>query len=485
MKKIFSLFIAALFSVAMFAATETTVYYTAPAETIGTYTVKCNTNQQTNPDAWHSYTMRLTDTTYNSNPVYEAKFTDLWDGLDRLQFQLYDGEEWKSQEQPISSWVGQAAYNGKMWIHGGSQWVDLSGDAPDPTVAIKGGWDGWAVTTPFELSANKETATVTLVIEEEETFEFGLEVNSAWTANGVAFTRVNPANEVVAGSGGNLTLNVDQAGSYTFTWTFATNTLAVTYPTLLRKFFITGDSAFVVNAGLTVDKKWNPKAFKSEADSYTFKNLAAGIYSIKITIDGTWDTAKGYDDLSDKTDAGLTSNDGNISFRLLEPADVTVTYTADPAVFTVTTTGSFFSKEAGYYLIGEFSGVEGWAVENLVAEKKFTETVEDGQYSLLVTLAVGDLIKVVEVENNAIKTWYGNTNYEITDAYAGKKIIYFKPAGDESWEQLDGHIWIGDDPTTALDEVEGGVKAVKRVVNGQLVIEREGKFYNALGAEVK
>jgi len=38
---------------------------------------------------------------------------------------------------------------------------------------------------------------------------------------------------------------------------------------------------------------------------------------------------------------------------------------------------------------------------------------------------------------------------------------------------------------TALDEATDSKKAVKRIVNGQLVIEREGKMYNALGAEVK
>ena len=40
------------------------------------------------------------------------------------------------------------------------------------------------------------------------------------------------------------------------------------------------------------------------------------------------------------------------------------------------------------------------------------------------------------------------------------------------------------DPT-ALDNTTADTKAVKRIVNGQLVIEKNGKFYNALGAEVK
>jgi hypothetical protein len=41
------------------------------------------------------------------------------------------------------------------------------------------------------------------------------------------------------------------------------------------------------------------------------------------------------------------------------------------------------------------------------------------------------------------------------------------------------------DPSTGVDNTTTDGKAVKRMVNGQLLIEREGKVYNALGAEVQ
>jgi hypothetical protein len=41
------------------------------------------------------------------------------------------------------------------------------------------------------------------------------------------------------------------------------------------------------------------------------------------------------------------------------------------------------------------------------------------------------------------------------------------------------------DPATGVDNTAAERNAVKRIVNGQLLIEREGKTYNALGAEVK
>ena len=56
-------------SVMMFAATETTVYYTAPAATIGTYSVKLNVNFKGDGDDWHQFDMTKTALTNNGDPV--------------------------------------------------------------------------------------------------------------------------------------------------------------------------------------------------------------------------------------------------------------------------------------------------------------------------------------------------------------------------------------------------------------------------------
>ena len=100
-------------------------------------------------------------------------------------------------------------------------------------------------------------------------------------------------------------------------------------------FYITG-SANLVGA----DKEWHADAIKVDGTSYTFKNLAAGDYLMKITLDGDWKTAKGYDDLTTKPQGVTPDNDRNICFTLAEPSNVTVTYTG--AVFTVE--GSFYVK---------------------------------------------------------------------------------------------------------------------------------------------
>ena len=83
------------------------------------------------------------------------------------------------------------------------------------------------------------------------------------------------------------------------------------------KFYITGSGDALGN--------WNPAAIKSTEDTYTL-NLAAGSYRMKVTVDGTWATGKGIEDLTTRA-AGLQDINGNIGFILEEAGQVQVTYT--------------------------------------------------------------------------------------------------------------------------------------------------------------
>lgn len=253
------------------------------------------------------------------------------------------------------------------------------------------------------------------------------------------------------------------------------------------KYYITG------NAALVGESAWNGKAISSSADTYTFTNLAAGEYQLVVLPTGNWNEFdRKYTALTDNTDAGLTGdNDDNICFRLTEPADVTVTYvkTSETSVFTVTTTGEFFSLEEGYYLVGTFSGVDKWLVTDLTADKKFTLNQYLGnnkdEYKLNITVAEGDRFKAAYVYKNSISSLVPaeGDDYVIQAAQAGNVIIYFRY--DYSGTTWGCNFYVVQDKGTALDNTADEAKAVKRIVNGQLVIEREGKLYNALGAEVK
>lgn len=100
-----------------------------------------------------------------------------------------------------------------------------------PTIAMHGNFLGsWADTENFTVAEGNATASLTLTIAAGN-YEFGMRIGGSgnWTANGAAFTRENPSAVIAAGSG-NLTLAADAAGEYIFTWTYETNTLAITFP---------------------------------------------------------------------------------------------------------------------------------------------------------------------------------------------------------------------------------------------------------------
>ena len=100
-----------------------------------------------------------------------------------------------------------------------------------PSIAMHGNFTGtWVDTENFAIAEGNATASLTLTLAEGN-YEFGMRIGGSgnWTANGVAFTRENNAAEVVSGKG-NLTLAADKAGEYIFTWTYETNTLAITFP---------------------------------------------------------------------------------------------------------------------------------------------------------------------------------------------------------------------------------------------------------------
>lgn len=99
------------------AATETTVYYAVSPEIVGTYTVKLNVNFKGDGDDWHSFVMDKTSDTLSGNDVYKYTYTDAYDGVGTMQFQLYNGEQWISQQQPIGSWTAVDQFNGKVYVH--------------------------------------------------------------------------------------------------------------------------------------------------------------------------------------------------------------------------------------------------------------------------------------------------------------------------------------------------------------------------------
>ena len=430
------------------------------------------------------------DMEMNDDGIYVWERTELTLPAGSIEFKVCEDHGW-DVAYPGSNYQLAIPEAGiyTIWIHfdpaNGNQVTAgaiKTGDAVViPTIAMHGNFTGsWADTENFTIAEGNATAALTLELAAGN-YEFGMRIGGSgnWTANGAAFTRENPSAVIAAGSG-NLTLAADAAGEYTFTWTYETNTLAITFPaqeeelsgviydwageigttifggnsniatgtvkihentdnvngikfgssyvyadgkwiaikpvkggfkagdvlsvsvvfnnsdatkycmadvyaadgatrmfrsdsastlngrnagepmvqtytlasdqdslflgrygntgmfiTLLKveragttpeepaKFYITGDAATVGES-----LAWNPAAIKVTEDSYTLA-LAAGDYKLKVTVDGTWETAKGFNDLTTTADGLSADGDGNICFTLAEAGDVVVTYTAE------------------------------------------------------------------------------------------------------------------------------------------------------------
>ena len=105
-------------------ATETTVYYAVPSDVVNNYTVKLNVHYGTGTgdgDGWELFVMNQTSKTYFGKYIYTYTFKDHFDGLARMQFQLYgDGANPVNTQVAIGNgdndqWTGVAEYNGKMY----------------------------------------------------------------------------------------------------------------------------------------------------------------------------------------------------------------------------------------------------------------------------------------------------------------------------------------------------------------------------------
>ena len=138
-------------------------------------------------------------------------------------------------------------------------------------------------------------------------------------------------------------------------------------------------------------------------------------------------------------------------------------------------------EEAEYYLVGTMTD---WTVVK-EAQYTFAATETEGEYALATTLTEGQGIKVVGVQGET-QTWYpegmGN-EYVVDAAHAGAVTIYFRPAGNDEWAAFGGYIYVA--VAEGIQTTATEMKAVKTVINGQLVIIKGDKIYNAVGTQIR
>ena len=109
-----------------------------------------------------------------------------------------------------------------------------------PTMYLIGECTDWSTGKAFTISADKKTATVSLSLSKDKSYMFKVRnsnTSDQHTKSGLIITRTQDGqaldfSTIDGGNGTHATIKADVTGDYTFTWTYETNTLSVTYPKL-------------------------------------------------------------------------------------------------------------------------------------------------------------------------------------------------------------------------------------------------------------
>jgi len=342
-----------------------------------------------------------------------------------------------------------------------------------PTVKLAGisGWDGEEMT----LAEDKKTCSISKSIE-AGSYEFKVIVGGNWLGASQEFTRANNSYAVTA-NGDNMKLAADIAGEYTFTWTYETSTLEITFPAA-PKFKIAG----------SMSDNWAPSIISFE-DSYTFKNLAAGNHIFKVVDGDAW---IGFSALTEAYKAVELYSDqnGNVCFTLAEAGDVVVTYIKDQV----------FKVEGNFVLpTVQIIGIKGWtaatdAVTLAPAEDKKSSSVKlnlDAWYYEFKMIVAGAWLG----KENGDSKYELHSGWTSVDGltYEGDNVILRLGDGDIvpgdytfTWEHAAGRLTVTFPSTaTGIDNTNAAVKVRKMIENGQIVIIRNGEKFNAQGQVIR
>ena len=265
-----------------------------------------------------------------------------------------------------------------------------------------------------------------------------------------------------------------------------------------------------------------------DADKTLYACYTENMSALTVSMDYTSAAASACSELAAPTPAAasigiattveLTATEAPAGYKLtwaLTHCAITVG-NENSAVITVRSDGSGEAASAvanydedlssNWYLVGDAQIFpEGWeSVDGSMMLKKTGHSAESNVYMDITVADVKTYLFKITYHINEVTNWYGYSDVDwlewtatdtktvytgsgnghelkFTPTYAGK--YEFKV--DYSGANPAVTITYPAGPPTAIDEAVAGKKAVKRIVNGQLVIEREGKMYNALGAEVK
>lgn len=324
--------------------------------------------------------------------------------------------------------------------------ITLSADV----FSVAGSMNSWNTTAnPMEL-VGEDLYMVEMNVDNGDEFKI-VKNGSVWYGSG----NVNDLLSDVKMTGdGNIYINLPAPALVKFYWDAANEKVYLNLDPATITCTVAGDNE-LMGSNWSVTDANNDMTSNGDSTFTLVKNdvvLSAHEYGYKVAYNHSWDVSFG--------NAGA-----NAALNIAEAGTYDITFTFNWKTKEVSAVAELQPAVVladGYYLIGNFGGVEGWTVADLTAERKLTQNPEnDAEWYIDFTLAVGDEFKVVSIVDNAIAAWYPASpagNYAIEADHAGTKTIYFKPAGEDHPELNNGwyygKIYVAPNPLQ-LNLVEG------------------------------
>lgn len=282
-----------------------------------TYTVKLNINLQSDADNWVQYDMTKTGTTMNGKVVYKCDFTDIYNGVSKMQFQLYKDADWTTEVKPIDSWTSVSTYNGKVYDNG--SWKTYTPDAPSVATSVSLNADNRTINVGDSL---KLTASTTGKVDGDVTYTF--------YQNGTKIYEKTTSSESVETTVSNLS-----SGTYKYTVTVSKNNYSdVTSSEVSVTVKSIPTNKWYIYGGLNKDN-WDTKDGISMSWSTTENAYVSDVTFDKAAYFRLYDGSTEYGPNTDSAHQNVTISTGKTDNQIyskktasafIVPSDITSTY---------------------------------------------------------------------------------------------------------------------------------------------------------------
>lgn len=433
--------------------------------------------------------------------------------------------------------------DGQNWIKVAADGASYTWDTyvdPNTDFYLAGSFNDWNTTSDCFVKASGDAteASVTITINEYSNIEFKVMDDGAYCGSDDAITKdANTATIAAAGSGENIAMTPYAAGDYVFTLNLSTRVLTVTYPDgdpmpIPKNIYLVGG----INEWATADDDY--KFSVDEANDIATLELALAVttdFEFKLMYNGAWMGGDYNFNYYWRTDVEFNSSKGNAAiytfkagtytFRYkLSTSELSIDYPATSATAVsvskyeyatlYSATAFDVPNEVEAYVVTGNEGIR-LTMERIyripaqtgvllhAAEGNYNFYEGDGRYMDAVTgNYLHGTLTDTEINNDAVHYvlsyteddkvglfWpYGTGATAGVGAFtnkAGKAYLEMnsQPAGVAARR---GYLLTGqEDIYTSLEDMTPTLKQGKFIENGQLLINHEGKIYNAQGIFVR